>query len=98
MKNKLISLLAVACFALVGTVSLHAQAMAKVAGKAIDQQGQPITGAQVQMVSEDTGQKMTTKTDKNGNFFQIGVNPGKYKITLVKDRSEEHTSELQSHS
>ena len=85
MKNKLISLLAVACFALVGTVSLHAQAMAKVAGKAIDQQGQPITGAQVQMVSEDTGQKMTTKTDKNGNFFQIGVNPGKYKMTLMKD-------------
>lgn len=85
MKNKLISLLAVACFALMSTASLQAQALAKVAGKATDVNGQPITDAQVQLVSEDTGQKLTTKTDKSGNFYQIGVTPGKYKVTLSKD-------------
>lgn len=85
MKNKLISLLAVACFALMSTASLQAQALAKVAGKATDVNGQPIADAQVQLVSEDTGQKLTTKTDKSGNFYQIGVTPGKYKVTLSKD-------------
>lgn len=85
MKNKLIALLAVACFALMSTASLQAQALAKVAGKATDVNGQPITDAQVEIVSEDTGQKMTTKTDKKGMFFQIGVQPGKYKISLIKD-------------
>lgn len=85
MKSKLISIFAVACFGLAGVASLHAQGLAKVAGKAIDVNGQPIADAQVQLVSQDTGQKMTTKTDKHGDFFQIGVPPGSYKVSLVKD-------------
>lgn len=55
-----------------------------VKGTVKDPQG-PIAGAQVQLRDTDTGRKYTLKTDKKGNFFSIGITPGKFDVTVTKD-------------
>lgn len=56
----------------------------QVHGKAVDTKGQPITGAEVNMKASDTGRKYTLKTDKKGEFFSLGIQPGTYTVTLMK--------------
>src|SRR5229473_1445601 len=56
-----------------------------VKGVALDEQGQPLTGAVVEMQNLDNGQKYHLKVDKKGNFFSIGVAYGKYNMQLMKD-------------
>jgi tetratricopeptide (TPR) repeat protein len=59
--------------------------LAKVEGKATDEAGQPVANAIVEYQSLDTGQKYQLKTDKGGRFFSIGIQPGFYKVSLIKD-------------
>jgi len=61
------------------------QSMATVKGKCLDASGQPIAGATVEYANLDTGQKYNLKTNKKGEFFSLGVAPGKYKISLIKN-------------
>ncbi|HKC70819.1 MAG TPA: carboxypeptidase regulatory-like domain-containing protein, partial [Terriglobales bacterium] len=61
------------------------QSMATVKGKCIDAQGKPIAGATVEYANQDSGQKYNLKTNKKGEFFSLGVAPGKYKITLIQN-------------
>src|SRR5947209_8923640 len=37
------------------------------------------------MVNVENGKKYTLKTDKKGEYFNAGIQPGNYKMTLVKD-------------
>jgi tetratricopeptide (TPR) repeat protein len=59
--------------------------LAKVEGKATDEAGKPIADAIVEYQSLDTGQKYQLKTDKGGHFMSIGIQPGFYKLSLIKD-------------
>jgi tetratricopeptide (TPR) repeat protein len=59
--------------------------LAKVEGKATDEAGQPVANAIVEYLSLDTGQKYQLKTDKGGKFMSIGIQPGFYKVSLIKD-------------
>jgi hypothetical protein len=59
--------------------------LAKVTGKATDEVGKPIAGAVVEMQSLETGQKYSLKTDNGGRYFSVGIQPGMYKVSLVKD-------------
>lgn len=68
---------------LVGSLPGFAQVNAVVKGKAVDAQGKPVVGATVQMVNKDNGRKFTMKTDKRGEFVNIGVAPGKYDTVLL---------------
>jgi opacity protein-like surface antigen len=61
------------------------QNMATVKGKCTDAQGKPIAGATVEYANQDSGQKYSLKTNKKGEFFSLGVAPGKYKITLIQN-------------
>src|SRR5512146_1840431 len=61
------------------------QSMATVKGKAADAQGNPIVGAKVEYANQDTGQKYDLKTNKKGEFFSLGIAPGKYKISLIQN-------------
>jgi tetratricopeptide (TPR) repeat protein len=61
------------------------QNMATVKGKCTDVQGKPIVGATVEYVNQDTGQKYDLKTNKKGEFFSLGIAPGKYKISLIQN-------------
>ena len=58
----------------------------QIKGKVIDAQGAIVEGAKVQIENLDKGSKpIETKTNKKGEYIQVGLYPGKYRITVVKD-------------
>ena len=57
----------------------------QVKGKVVDAKGQPIEGAKVTIANADTaGRKLETKTNKKGEYIQIGLQPGQYTISVEK--------------
>jgi len=58
----------------------------QIKGKVTDAQGAIIEGATVLIENLDNGSKpLTTKTNKKGEYIQVGLYPGQYKITVQKD-------------
>jgi tetratricopeptide (TPR) repeat protein len=62
-----------------------AQITGSVKGVCKDDDGKPIAGAEVEWLSTDTGHKYTLKTNNKGEYFSLGINPGRYNVTLYKD-------------
>jgi tetratricopeptide (TPR) repeat protein len=58
---------------------------ATVKGVAKDAQGNPIPDAQVTWHNNDTGRTFKLKTNKKGEYFSLGIDPGTYTVTLNKD-------------
>ena len=57
-----------------------------VKGKVVDGKGSPIDGAKIVIQSaESSARKYETKTNKKGEFFQIGLAPGNYKVSAEKE-------------
>jgi tetratricopeptide (TPR) repeat protein len=65
----------------------HSQT-ASVKGVCKDVDGKPIAGAEVEYYGTDTGRKYTLKTNNKGEYFSLGVLPGKYNFTVRKDGKE----------
>ena len=85
MKQRLmICVLAIVAAALM-IPSAWSQSMATVKGKCLDAQGTPLAGATVEYTNQDTGQKYNLKTNKKGEFFSLGIAPGKYKVSLIQN-------------
>jgi tetratricopeptide (TPR) repeat protein len=63
---------------------VFAQASGSVKGTCKDTEGKPIVGAVVVYENQDNGQKYTLKTNGKGEYFSLGLSPGKYKLTLYK--------------
>jgi tetratricopeptide (TPR) repeat protein len=59
-----------------------AQSTGSVKGVARDAEGKPITTGTVEWMSMETGRKYTLKLNKKGEYFSLGITPGKYKVTL----------------
>jgi Tfp pilus assembly protein PilF len=58
----------------------------QVKGKVVDAKNQPIEGAAVTIeMTEGMNRKYEIKTNRRGEFIQIGLQPGIYKITAAKD-------------
>ena len=57
--------------------------MAVVKGTVKDREGKPIAGAQVQFVGTENGRKVQLKTDKNGQYYSLGVQSGKYNVNFL---------------
>ncbi len=53
-----------------------------------DVDGKPIAQAQVEWVGVDNGHTYTLKTNNKGEYFSLGVTPGKYNVKLSKDGKE----------
>src|SRR4030088_972537 len=70
------------------TPSLFGQASGTVKGVAKDVQGNPIVDAVVVFANQDNGQKYTLKTNKKGEYFSLGIAPGKYIVTLYKNADD----------
>ncbi len=86
MKKQWISVLAMLALVMALSVSAMAQAgTTKVSGTVKDEAGQPIAGANVELLHKNTGRKYNIKTDKKGFYIQLGVQSGPYKVTLTKD-------------
>ena len=64
------------------------QAMGSVKGTCKDAEGKPIVGAIVQWLGIETGRKYELKTNNKGEYFSLGVTPGKYNVKLLKDGQE----------
>jgi tetratricopeptide (TPR) repeat protein len=71
----------------VGLCTLHVfgQAMGSVKGVVRDAEGKPIVGVTVEWLGVETGRKYTLKTNGKGEYFSLGITPGKYKLTVSQD-------------
>jgi tetratricopeptide (TPR) repeat protein len=59
-----------------------------VKGVCKDLDGNPIDGATVEWQGTETGHQYSIKTNKKGEYFSLGISPGKYNIKLIKDGKE----------
>jgi tetratricopeptide (TPR) repeat protein len=77
------------CMFLLGLALLATPAAAQtgqVKGKVVDAKNQPVEGATIVVEATDgMGRKFNLKTNKKGEFIQIGLQPGQYKLTASKD-------------
>ena len=72
---------------LVAAVPAFAQSTGMVKGVVIDDKGQPVADAKVTIeMNGGTGRKFETKTNKKGEYIQIGLGSGSYKVTAEKDK------------
>jgi len=54
-------------------------------GRVTDDKGQPVEAAVVKIEGKNTARKAEVKTNKKGEYIQIGLFPGDYKITVEKN-------------
>jgi hypothetical protein len=59
----------------------HSQT-SSVRGVCKDLDGKPIAGADVEWASLDNGRKFALKTNNKGEYFSLGLVPGKYNVKL----------------
>jgi tetratricopeptide (TPR) repeat protein len=65
-------------------VSAPAFAQGIVKGKVVDDKGQPVTDAKV--VINGPARNAETKTNNKGEFVQVGLQSGRYTVTVSKDK------------
>jgi tetratricopeptide (TPR) repeat protein len=66
-----------------------AQASGTVKGVCKDAEGNPIADGIVVWANQDNGQKYSLKTNKKGEYFSLGITPGKYNVTLYKNADDQ---------
>jgi len=88
MKQRFVVLALVALVAGLCVPPVFGQATGTVKGVCKDTEGKPIAGASVEYYSQETGRKYPLKTDSKGEYFSLGIAPGKYKVTLLQDGKE----------
>ncbi len=65
-----------------------AQNTGSVKGICKDVEGKPIAQAEVEWTGTETGHKYNLKTNNKGEYFSLGIAPGKYNVKLSKDGKE----------
>lgn len=74
-----------ALVAVAWALPVAAQSTGMVKGKVIDGKNQPVDGAKITIeFKEGITRKHETKSSKKGEFIQIGLPPGNYKVTAEK--------------
>jgi tetratricopeptide (TPR) repeat protein len=79
----------VACVALAAlalALPAAAQSTGMVRGVVKDMQGQPVENAKVTIEAEGSNRHFETKSNKKGEFIQIGLPGGRYKVSAEKDK------------
>ena len=74
---------AVALALVAGAAPAFAQT-GSIKGKVVDPQGQPVEGAQVKLYNHGTNRSIETKSNKKGEYMQVGLTPAKYTVTATK--------------
>jgi tetratricopeptide (TPR) repeat protein len=86
MKKYSIAVALVVLLGSLGVAPMYGQgAFGSVKGTCKDATGVPIAGAVVEWHNLDNGRRYTLKTNGKGEYFSLGIEPGKYDITLTKD-------------
>jgi tetratricopeptide (TPR) repeat protein len=65
-----------------------AQTTGTVKGVCKDAAGQPMAGVEVEWVGTESGHSYKLKTNSKGEYFSLGIVPGKYNIKFTKDGKE----------
>lgn len=78
------SAIVVFAFALVALAVPAAAQTGAVKGKVVDNANKPVDGAKITIEHVDTGRKIETKTDRRGEYVQVGLAPGTYRVTATK--------------
>jgi tetratricopeptide (TPR) repeat protein len=76
---------------------VFAQASGSVKGVCKDAQGNPVADGVVVWTNMDNGQKYTLKTNKKGEYFSLGLSPGKYLVTLYKNADDAKANKEMDH-
>ena len=76
---------------------VFAQASGSVKGVCKDLEGKPIAGGVVQFENLDNGQKYALKTNGKGEYFSLGLSPGKYKVSLYKTPDDQKAAKEATH-
>ncbi len=74
-----------------------AQASGTVKGVCKDAQGNPVADGVVIWANQDNGQKYTLKTNKKGEYFSLGLTPGKYNVMLYKSADDQKAGKEMDH-
>ncbi|HXW99752.1 MAG TPA: tetratricopeptide repeat protein [Candidatus Acidoferrales bacterium] len=77
---------------------VFAQASGTVKGACKDAQGNPLADAIVLWANTENGQKYTLKTNKKGEYFSLGISPGKYNVTLYKNADDQKAGKEADHA
>jgi Tfp pilus assembly protein PilF len=77
------SVLALAVLLSAAAVPALAQSVTR--GKVVDAQGKPVPDAVILFEAQGVNRKTQTKTDRNGDFLQVGLSSGEYKVTASKE-------------
>ena len=81
--------------ALAAALPAAAQSSGTVTGTVKDDKGQPIDGAKVTIEASGTGRRFETRTNKKGEFIQIGLSSGAYTVGAEKDKSTAQPTPIQ---
>ncbi len=65
-----------------------AQTTGTVKGTCKDSEGKPIVGAEVEWTGTESGHTYKLKTNNKGEYFSLGIVPGKYNVKFIKDGKE----------
>ena len=86
--TRLVSRILTPCAFVLGLAIFTTPALAQtgqIKGKVVDADNKPVEGAKVSLQQRDTNEKFDLKTNKKGEYMQIGVPPGDYSVTVEKD-------------
>jgi tetratricopeptide (TPR) repeat protein len=83
MKQRYINILVVALLVGLCAAPVFAQVTGTVKGACKDIEGKPLVGATVEWTSVETGRKYALKTNGKGEYFSLGIAPGKYNVKLL---------------
>jgi tetratricopeptide (TPR) repeat protein len=76
--------LAVAAVVLTAFGAIGSAQTGRLKGKVVDAGNKPVEGATVTIESQEMNRKLTTKTDRRGEYTHF-LPPGPYKVTVTKD-------------
>jgi tetratricopeptide (TPR) repeat protein len=79
------ALLGIFCAMITAFAAAQGSSYGTVRGKCKDSQGTLIVGADIVWKNQNDGRSYKLKTNKQGEFFSLGVEPGPYTVTLSKD-------------
>ena len=85
MKQRLLVVMLMMAVAALCVPPVFAQATGTIKGVCKNLDGTPIVGANVEWTNTDNGRKYNLKTNKKGEYFSLGIEPGKYKVVLTQD-------------
>lgn len=83
--NLILTMLTITLAGVFGITAIAQDNTGTVKGVCKDFDGKPITGATLEWVNLNTGRKYSLKTNNKGEYFSLGIDPGKYNVALMKD-------------